>query len=478
MSWLRNIVGKSGSEGRDRVPAAARPAPAPPPVFPPEDWDRLRQSIAAAANGEERAQRERELGRACAARGQSPLPEDAPGVWVEAVCHANDKAAAAQWAGRLKGNASLAEAAMHCRFAEVRLAAARSISDLVVLKRLADANRDKDKHVYRHCTEVLRAHRHGGERARRAAELALALRALLEARPVAVSRLLQLEKKIAALGKGDEELAECIDLLAQAQACVLEETQAQIELRDRLAMAAACSNCRCQWPPGDGSRMAGRHPGSRRNRQRCGWLAKFPAGRELARALQEIESRLALLALELERAAWCERFLDSPPPQGALEAWASLAKPETVSVRAALEERWAALQAQTEPPAVEQPVPRVSKARKPQLDQASLQRSLEELEQHLDEGRLAEADCVAGRIEQAIGGASLGGTPARRWQHARAKLTRLHGWARWGTDQAREHLIAEAEALLGSEPDLDERALAVPSLHKDCNRLDAHAAPS
>ncbi|MBI3371116.1 MAG: hypothetical protein HY017_05050 [Betaproteobacteria bacterium] len=481
MSWLRNMVGKPRDDGTVRARQATSPAAASAqaPVLPPVDWDRLRQSIAAAANGEERTRRERELGRACAARGLSPLPVDAPAVWVEAVCHASDKATAADWSGRLKGDESLAEAAMHCRFAEIRLAAARRITDLAVLKQLADANRDKDKHVYRHCTDALRAHRHGGARARRAAELALAVRALLEARPVAVSRLLHLEKEIAALGKGGEVLAECMDLLAQAQGCVLKETQAQIGLRDRLAavMALRFEIAGAQWPPGD--RLAAwQHRYADivyETASSPAWLAKFPAGRELARVLQEIESRLGALALDVTRAAECERFLEAPLPDEGIEAWAALPKPDTASVRAALEARWATIQARAAPPAIEPPpVPKARKSRKPRIDQAELQRSLEELEQHLDEGRLAEADGVASRIEHAIGAASLGGLPARRWQSARAQLARLHGWARWGTDQAREHLIAEAEALLGSEPDMDERARAVPALHKEWKRLDAH----
>lgn len=481
MSWLRNMVRKPRDDPTNRARESALPAPvsAAAVTLAPVDWDRLRQSIAAAASNEERIGRERELGRACGARGQLPLPSDAAAVWVEAVCHVNDKAAAADWSARLEGDESLAEAAMHCRFAEVRLAAARRITDRAVLKRLADANRDKDKHVYRHCTDVLRAHRHSGQRAHRAAELALALRALLESRPVAVSRLLQLEKQIAALGARAEEVAECTQLLARAQELVLEETQAQIGLRDRLAAAAALRSelAGAQWPPGE--RLASWQQTyaaiARQTADSPAWLAKFPAGREMARTMQESESRLARLAEDVERDAACERFLDFPPADAAADAWALLPKPETTPVRAALEARWASIQLQTaSPAAAEPPAPKAPKTPKPQIDQAGVLRSLEEIEQHLDEGRLAEADVVASRIEHAIGGAALGGSIARRWQAARSQLTRLHGWARWGTDQAREHLIAEAEALLGSEPDLDERARAVPALHKEWKRLDAH----
>ncbi len=440
MSWLRNMRGKAGSEAREHQAAAARPS-SKAISMPAVDWSGLRESIPAAPSAGERAQRERELGRACAAHRQSPLPGDAPGVWTEAVCYANDKAAATQWAARLEGDASLAEAAARCRFAEVRLAAVRRISDLAVLKQLADSSREKDKHVYRHCTDALRAHRQSGERARRAAQLALDLRALLDARPVAVSRLLQIEKEFAVLGEDKQGLAECADLVAQAQACVLAETRAQIGLRARLAAAEALR-----------SDVAGAESPSRMNleawRRRYtdiaeeaagapAWLAKFPATRELAHALRDIESRLAALVQDLERATEREKVLASLPP-------------------------------------VEQPAPKTPKPATREVDHAGVQRSLDELERHLEDGRLADADGVASRIEQAIDGAAPRGPLARRWQRARAQLMRLHGWARWGTDQAREHLIADAQALLHSAPGIDERASAVPALHKEWKRLDAH----
>lgn len=432
MSWLRGMLGKPGSEWP--VSSSEHPAPAP-------DASRLRQSIAAAATAEERAQRERELGRACAEQGQPPLPDDAPAVWTEAVCGSGDKTAATQWVGRLEGDASLAEAVMRSRFAEVRIAAARRISDLAVLKRLADAVREKDKQVYRRCTEVLRAHRRGLERTRRAAALVVALRSLLGARPVAVSRLLQIEKEFASLGEGTEELSECAGLIAQAQGCVLEETRAQIALRARLVAAEALRSeiAACESTPA-GRLDAWQQRLKQLERETADapqWLVKIPAGRELAPALNRIESRLSALAAALDRAAVCEPAIESPP-------------------------------------AVEQPLPKAPKPPKPKLDYAGLQRSLDELERHLEEGRLADADAVSQRAVQAIGDCALNGPLAQRWQRAQAQLTRLHGWARWGTDQAREQLIAKAETLLGGEADVDACARAVPAMHKEWKRLDAH----
>src|SRR5476649_2294485 len=124
----------------------------------------------------------------------APAETDPPGAWAEAVCNATDKALATEWAARVMGDDLLAEVATRSRFAEIRLAAARRIADRAVLKRVAEAS--KDKHVHRHCTDVLKASRQEGERARRAVELAVAVRALLDATPVAISHLLQIEKDL------------------------------------------------------------------------------------------------------------------------------------------------------------------------------------------------------------------------------------------------------------------------------------------
>ncbi|MCK7493410.1 MAG: hypothetical protein MZW92_19960 [Comamonadaceae bacterium] len=98
---------------------------------------------------------------------------------------------------------------------------------------------------------------------------------------------------------------------------------------------------------------------------------------------------------------------------------------------------------------------------------------LDKLEDDLEQGHLADADAADKRIEQSTHGAALparsGAAPA-----AARRSRRLRGWARWGTDQVREHLIAEAEAPLAAEPDIEERARAVPALRQEWKRLDAH----
>lgn len=411
MNWLR---GKRGEDGKDTPPAAA---PAPVPV--------------------------------------APGVGDPPSVWAEAVCAATDKALAAEWAQRVEGDALLAEVATRCRFAEVRLAAVRRISDAPTLKRVADASRDKDKHVYRHCTEALRETRHEGERARRAVELAAAVRALLDATPVAVSHLLQIEKDLASLGRGGDETKECEALLEEARARVLLETQAQIDLRARLAsaeglvasIAASVSPAAAELEAWGAHRAAIALDAA----EAPAWLARLPASRALAKALQDAESRLSVLAEAIERAAMHE-------------AQRVVAEEARLAAEAA-----AKLAAEQAPPAQ-----KASVAPKKKIDAEALQKLVDELEAHLEEGRLVEAEAVTRGIDRMLGGASPSGQVARRLQRARSTEARLVGWARWGTDQAREQLIGAAEALLVGEPDVAERARAVPLLRREWKNLDAH----
>ena len=436
----------------------------------------------------------------------APAAQDPPGVWTEAVCNASDKALAGAWAAQVQGDEWLAQIATRSRFAEIRIAAARRIAEPAVLKRVADASREKDKHVYRHCAESLKAHRQEGERVRRAPDFAVALHALLEATPVAISHLLQIEKDLAALGAGGEETAQCEALLEQARARVLVETQAQIDLRARLTKAEALRAAIVAWrvpepmlaapespdivpvaagsPDTAGVSDTACVPGTagvpdtacvpdtvQRDawRTQCdalansagadpAWLAALPAARALARALQDVDARLCGFTVAIESAV-------SEAAQRAEQA-AALA---LAAARKVAEDALAAQAALT--------VARRKASRKP-VDQEAVQRLVGEFEQHLEEGRRAEAESVAKQIEQALGGGTLTGQLARRLQRAHAQAARLAGWARWGTDQAREQLIGEAEALLRGEPDIDERARAVPLLRKEWKNLDAHGAGS
>lgn len=433
------------------------------------------------------------------AGSSAPSPGDPPEVWVEAVCSASDKAAAAEWAAQVEGDEWLAAIAIRGRFAEVRLAAVQRITDAEVLKKVADANRDKDKLVYRHCSETLRAHRQGGERARRAPEFVAALQALLDATPLAISHLLQIEKDMQALGADGAEFAGCNDLLALARARVLEETQAQIDLRGLLSEAEAVLAGIVSLQTADEGavgRLQASHAGFKVRFEACpAWLAALPAARSLKGVLQDMESRIAALGAEQERLS-AQAALQAAQAAQAAEAAEAARQAQDEAQRSddaaqgspsdAPRSAGDPLQATDEgqTAACDTDAAKAAAhakgspaARKP-IDKVLAQQMLDEFERHLEEGHLAEADAAALRLDNLLGGEALTGQLGRRLQRARSQVTRLHGWERWGTDQARAQLIGAAEALLRGEPDIAERARAVPLLRGEWKRLDAHGAAS
>ena len=341
---------------------------------------------------------------------EAPAQDDPPAAWAEAVCNATDKALATSWAQRVEGDELLAEVAARSRFAEVRLAAARRIVDKAVLRKLAEAS--KDKHVHRYCTDELKASRQENHRARRAVELAAAVRTELESTPVQISHLLQIEKDLASLGKGGDETAECEALLAEARERVLQETQAQIEMRGLLASAETLlvavrtavdpdADQLGEWSAQHSTLVEAASAAPR-------WLRALPAARNFVTVLEEVEKRVIAFGDAIERVVLEEDRL-------AAEAEAKSA--------AEADARLAAENAAGAPP-------------RKRFDQEAVQKLLGELEAHLEEGRVTEAEAASRGIEKLLGGAAPSGQVARRLQRARAQQTRLSGWARWGRSPA------------------------------------------
>jgi len=487
MKWLKKLTGRP--EERP-VPGAApqRPSGKGGPRHPPVDIARLRQALAESVAGEERARAEQELGRGLAAAGEAPAVADPPAVWIEAICQVSDKGLAGEWAGRLASDDMLAQIASRGRYAEVRVAAARRLTDSAVIERVAEASRDKDRGVYRHCMEVLKERKHAENIAQRAANLSAALREALTVIPLPASRLAELEKEFQGLGQDRDGLAECAALLEQVRNGVQEEARALRGLQARLREATAL---RAQvmkevWPLGDHlDEWRGRLDAFRDAHATLpGWLAEHSSAQQLERALQETAARLAMVAQDAERALACERFLEGIPAEGPLaddmkSAWEGLEKPASAAARAALEHRWSGLAARCPPPP-EPPVPAPAPKAppRPRLDPETLRRLLEEAERHLENGQLHDAEAAERNIEEAVQGAPLHGSLERRLRRMKGQIKRLQGWARWGTHEAREHLIEAAEELLRNETDVDERAHGVRALREEWKRADAHGPSS
>ena len=469
----------------DAAPAAPPRRASTPPGASVADVAKLRQALAGAAGDEDRVQAAGALGRALAASLDAPLPDDPPGAWVAAVCNVPDKALALTWAAGVAGDASLAEVALQGRFAEVRLAAARRIGDSSVLERVAHLSREKDRGVYRHCFDLLRQRREAGERAQKAADVAAELRGMLENAPLPASRVLELEKEVRALGGADPSLGACNTLLGEARARLQQESLARRDLEARrVAAESLLAECRggafpeavqlADWR----ARLASL---SRAQSDLPAWLTSHALSLMIAASLRDIESRLEALAGDAMRVQECEQFLAGMTAATSTDflaeasAWAALAKPEDTGTRQSLESRWHDLLRRHAPPEPEPaPVKALAKPSRHNIDHEGLRRLLEKLEREIEQGHLAEAEAAAKDVADFVGTGSLHGAMESRMQRATAQLGELRGWARWGTEQAREHLITAAEQLLGEGRGIDDLAREIPALREQWKRLNAH----
>ncbi len=477
MNWIHKLL---------RKPAAQPKAALVPPrlVTPPvDDSGNLRRGLIAAANDEERERAAVALGRALARLSQAPRAEDPSGVWLAAVCEVPDKALALAWSAGLEGDACLAEVAVHGRFSEVRLAAIQRVQAAAVLERVAQLTREKDKRVYRNCADRLKQGRQAEEDARKAVELAAALRGLLQVEPLHLSHLLELEKQCRSLGQEAPAIAECKALLDQAHARLQQESMARRDLQARVVDAQGllqeCSNIesteaaqRQDWR----SRLealaaaAGGMPG---------WLFSQPPAKTLDGFLREIEGRLAQLDAEGARVLACEEFLarlaECPPtdPESVMTAsaaWVALTKPEHRKVRQDFDLRWHALRS----PADSTSVPEHRLPAPARIDLDAVRRLLEQFEQDVDQGRLAEAEKVAKTLAAAMAGNRLDGNMDSSLQRANAQLGKLRSWAEWGTGQARDSLVAAAEQLVKGETSVDDLAQGVRELREKWKQLNSH----
>ncbi len=482
MKWIFKLLNK---------PGAKRSAPPSPPIAqaakPAKDTEWLRDALAVAVDNGEQMQLAARLGRALAGRSQSPRAEDPPEVWVAAICNAPDKVLALAWSASLKDDAWLGEVAKEAGMADVRHACAQRIETTAVLEQVAHASRDKDKRVYRHCADLLRQRRQAQASAHRALEIAGELRGLLDTAPLPLTPLLHLKKELSALGEAGEPGLECDALMQQALARLHQEAEARRDLQTRqgaaVALASECASAAWPWSEGiDGWRA--RLDSLRQDWAGLpSWLAGQAAARALGESLGEIESRLATLTGDDERILACEQFLavldaGMPPDAEMKAAWDALAKPQHADARQPLESRWQALSASVPPIAASEPAPQAPPTPRPQprIDHDAMRGLVDKLEQAIGQGHLADANATAKQIKATLGGNSLHGALESRLHDLQAQLEALRGWARWGTGQVREKLIAAAGELLNGERDVEELALAITALREEWKRLNAHGA--
>lgn len=441
----------------------------------------LRQAMSAATSETARVQAAGALGRALAKLLETPQAQDSPETWVAAICHVADKTLARSWLARLEGEAWLGEVAIQGTLAEVRLAAAQRVEDTTLLERIVEASRNKDKSVYRHCSELLRQRRQAGKRALRARELCADLRELLDQEPISLSRLLELEKGLGTPVTADTSPAEdeALVLLAQAHTRLQAESLIQRELKTGLAAAELLrKECFAEtWPePQQREDWRVRLEAINSLRARLPpWLARPASAHDLAKLVNDTASRLDALAADSERLFACDRFLaalgvDESPVATDKEAWAALPKPEHPAARMALESRWRNLLA-SRSAGVEPAAPSESPKA---VNSATVAGFLDRLENKVAEGNLADAEAMHKELTLMLAGAALHGAAESRLQRIGAQMNELRDWARWSNRQAHAQLIAKAEELLASSGKLSDLAQQIPALREEWKKIDAY----
>lgn len=456
-------------------PAASSKQPQPPR---PSDLEALRAGLRQASDASNRDLRLRELADGLVAAGVSPSDQDEEAVWAWTVCRAIDKGKGLEWLVRVRDEEWLAHVAIQARAAEIRLAAAQRLTDPVRLKALAERVRDKDRGVYRHCQAILKTHAAGLQQTQAIAACSDRLREVLAHCPLSASKLYELRKEVAKLAEGPG-LDACRDLLEQAGRREQEEAR---QVRDVEEAALQAKTLRRELErssrPSNESLDAWKAAADQlreRLSARPEWLATAAAAQELAQTLPRIDARLAELVVQRDRYEACLAFLaDLVPGQldaAAVAAWSELPKPNEPVALAELEAQWRSLEpaGAAAPPPRERPLN--SAVASPARDLEPVRQRLAELEQALEAGRTHDAAGLLRQLDE-MEAAPLPRSMADRQRRAAGRLARLRDWARWGGSRVREDLLAAAEALLGDEVELAERAEAVPKLRAQWQRLD------
>lgn len=429
--------------------------------------DQLRQIIANSENEQERARHEKILGMKCGSTGLAPLPSDSAEVWLAAIGWAREQGYAINWLDQVSGEDYFERIAVNARLAEVRLSAAKRLSEIERIARLATLSRRKDRVVYQYCKTALKQKAAAAKRAERIALMCEELRQLLVSQPFSNGQLYELRKQFDQFDEGPD-LAECHELFRQAGQRRHEETSHIRDLSALLTQAKAFLdelNDVFQLDPLHHAkqlellaRLDGLHDS----------MYSRSEYSELTALMSLIRERVAVLDKDARCLSTCQGFLAGIEDQEfrpSVETdWYTLPKPVAQELRAFIQSEWLSVlrsRLSESPdagllPAVQQDSGFGSHA---------FSRLLDVFENAIAESDHGEALELAGKLDRM----SLEFTPpadlAEDHQELLARLARLLGDARRKSDDlVRERLVAEAEALLTGGMDTGQMALAIPGL--------------
>ena len=456
--------------GKRSTPVAPAPSK---PVKSEPDIAMLRQQLESATTVEERAARAALLGQQLGKREIEPAANDTADVWIFAVCACALKTQAADWLANIQDEAALEQVASKARLADIRLMAAQKITDIERIGRLAHQMRDRDRGVYRHCQGLLKQHADQAHRAGQVEGLHRQFMDLIASQPIASGMLYELRKQLAALSDGPD-LEPCHALSRQAGEAAQEEV-AQLRTLEELASEAngLLQNV-SKGVLADLDQLKNRaHRLSAQVSALPGWTAGQSQRVQVANKLQLIVEKLCALEEDERRFAACRSFLESTAGQAFNQAltdtWNQLSKPDDLEVRQSLETEWLKRGGQPVPRAIPR---KVVKPPQSIVDADRFRQRLDELEEALAAGRSQEALSLARALDEMAAEASPPQALVGRHHALQAQVGQVRDLLRWSTQQARDHLVEEAEALMAEGVTRVHVAEAVPRLRAEWKRLD------
>ncbi len=405
---------------------------------------------------------------------------------------AADKAAAMTAADGLAGKeAAAADFVMQCKFAEARLQAANHVHSKELLESLVQAMRDTDRRVVKLAQQRLDAIKQRESAERKATECVERIEVLAKEPVILSNRLSEIDRSWEVLHGIPQDLIQRFEHgRAALQQRLLEQTALQrtmIELRNGVHdMVSALERASPRLSTEMFSSQLDAF--SEQFAQACA----APEAPSLPKSLAiELETMIARARQLLEQLA--RRKTAITAHEQAYSAWE--ADPAAISDLDALRRELRSLpvliaeDAQFFDQRFENLQARIAKANRPiavkaegastELDMAKHRRSLQALEQALEEGALQ----LAVEQEKELRTADH---PVLKWKNeevarlanARAELNRLKSWARWGGKVSREELVKAAEELPNKEDKPSELAKKIGSLRAQWKSMDVTAGPA
>jgi len=368
---------------------------------------------------------------------------------------------------RLDQESYYAERAVQDPSAQVRLQALAQVSSLTLLEQIARETRKRDKRVSRSARERLDKAQAEQQRQQQVHALCEGMESLHwdgETGPNA-ARFAKLDERWQTLAAfAPDELRERFETAREAFQqhfkASAAQRQARLDLLQRLQQQLQVLNVSEHVDPEDPELAA------LLNNSRAEWEALGPAEDAEARRLQRDFEQLRG-QLQQRRQKLGQSFAQSKRMRLLLKDAEQLLQRSgqvLATDLSELEQRWRhlpKLEAEALQAELEQQFERVLSRLRARLqrqeehreqEQETLQAAMEELEQALDDGELQHAIEQQQQVKTLLANnISLERRQMRqienRLQAAAGVIGRLNGWRRWGTNQAREHLLEEVEQL-------------------------------